>query len=227
MSELPEKIIITDGQPALALFYDPNESFALGREIAKLWEPVCPTEKVSRGTYSLRKRNFPVRADLAKGRDIGAYQARGEPGCLVVQWRDGTSVRHYLNSTKFLTAVGVQRLKAITAAELHALAPNRGRNFYFRQPPPEEVPEETPEDTPDETPLPAISYITTREAGSIGLRERLAKNHHQSRAIIVTVQWRSFHDPNSTYTEVYIAPQQEVWLGWNDPFQGITNARFA
>jgi hypothetical protein len=132
---VPSRIIQTEGQPALALFNNPNESYALSREFASLWQPVRPIETIPDPEYGAYLHDYPIRADLAPQRAIVGYQAPNEPGCLVVTWRDKRRSRHYINSPTFLRAVGITDLVSITTSDLHGLAPMRGRDFRVAPPP--------------------------------------------------------------------------------------------
>jgi len=132
---VPTKIIITDGQPGVALFDNPKESFALTYDFYKLWERVRPIQAVTPAEYSAALAEFPVRADLGAGYSIQAFQAAGEPGCLVVKWREGKVVRYYVNAPEFVSAVGLKDLAVITKDDLHSRAETRGRDFRIVAPP--------------------------------------------------------------------------------------------
>lgn len=128
-SGVPEAIVQTAGQPALVVFPERNESFALGCDFSNLWRGLR-VEQVSSTVYSATKAVAPVVADIYCDGRIQAYAPKGEPAALVIQYRDGVSRRHYINDKEFVKVItGSDRLIPISRQDFAARFPQRGTDF--------------------------------------------------------------------------------------------------
>ena len=128
-SGVPEAIVQTAGQPALAVFPERRESFALGCNFSNLWKGLR-VEQVSSTVYSATKSAAPVVADIHCDGRIQAYAPQGEPGALVIPYRDGASRRHYVSDVAFVKAItGSDRFIPISREDFAARFPQRGTDF--------------------------------------------------------------------------------------------------
>jgi len=128
-SGVPEAIIQTVGQPALAVFPERKESFALGCDFSNLWRGLR-VEQVSSTVFSATKAAAPVVADINCDGRIQAYAPQGEPGALVIRYRDGVSRRHYISDIEFVKVItGSDRLIPISRQDFAARFPQRGTDF--------------------------------------------------------------------------------------------------
>jgi hypothetical protein len=126
---VPEAIVQTAGQPALAVFPERRESFAVGCNFSNLWRGLR-VEQVSSTVYSATKAAAPVVADIYCDGRIQAYAPQGEPGALVIPYRDGVSRRHYINNIEFVKVItGSDRLIPISRQDFAARFPQRGTDF--------------------------------------------------------------------------------------------------
>lgn len=116
---VPDRIVITQGQPGLAVFSEFSTAYAISWDVYMRWSGRS-IEHISSDDYERIKTLYPVAADLAAGRGIRAYQVPGpgNPGCLVVPYRDGMVFRHHIDSVEWLAAVGLSNLTGISAEEL-------------------------------------------------------------------------------------------------------------
>ena len=107
---IPNYILVTSGQPSIAVFEGRRESFALGcPEIRDAWSAIL-SQNVSGADFSSLLSINPVVADLRCDGSISGYGLSDEgPGLLLITHRDGTPHRHYINSPLFLTALGSER----------------------------------------------------------------------------------------------------------------------
>ncbi|MEG4280511.1 hypothetical protein QUA62_24000 [Microcoleus sp. MON1_C1] len=128
-SGVPEAIVQTAGQPALAVFPERKESFALGCDFSNLWRGLS-VEQVSSTVYSATKAAAPVVADINCDGRVQAYAPQGEPAALVISYRDGVSRRHYINNTEFVRVItGSDRLIPISRQDFARRFPQRGTDF--------------------------------------------------------------------------------------------------
>ena len=128
-SGVPEAIVQTAGQPALAVFPERKESFAIGCDFSNLWRGLR-VEQVSSTVFSATKAAAPVVADIYCDGRIQAYAPSGEPGALVIRYRDGVIRRHYISDVEFVKVItGSDRLIPISRQDFAAQFPQRGTDF--------------------------------------------------------------------------------------------------
>lgn len=128
-SGVPEAIVQTAGQPALAVFPERKESFAIGCDFSNLWRGLR-VEQVSSTVFSATKAAAPVVADIYCDGRIQAYAPSGEPGALVIRYRDGVNRRHYISDVEFVKVItGSDRLIPISRQDFAAQFPQRGTDF--------------------------------------------------------------------------------------------------
>ena len=127
----PDRIIQTTGQPGVAIFPGLGISYAITWEVFILWSNKRTLEHVSAEEFGSLLTQNPVVADIAAGRGISGFMAPGEPGCLVIPYRDRTLHRHFINDAAWFTAVGIPSATPITSDALRALAPTRGTDLVL------------------------------------------------------------------------------------------------
>lgn len=128
-SGVPEAMIQAAGQPVIAVFPERGESFALGCNFSNLWRGLR-VEAVSSTVYRSTISAAPVVADIHCDGRVQAYAPQGEPVALVIQYRDGTSRRHYISDIEFARVItGSDRSISIFRQDFIARFPQRGTDF--------------------------------------------------------------------------------------------------
>jgi hypothetical protein len=126
---VPEAIVQTAGQPAIAVFPERKESFALGCDFSNLWRGLR-VEPVSSTVYRATISAAPVVADISCDGRVQAYAPQGEPVALVIQYRDGISRRHYISDVEFARVItGSDRSISISRQDFATRFPQRGTDF--------------------------------------------------------------------------------------------------
>ncbi|AFY54230.1 hypothetical protein Riv7116_1681 [Rivularia sp. PCC 7116] len=126
----PNFMIQTSGYPAVAVFADRKESFALGCPgIRNMWSKI-PLQQVSSRKYNTIQANNPVVADLRCDGSIEAYKLSDEgPGLLLIKHRNGVYHRHYIDSPGFISALRSGNLISIRGVSFRRVFPQRGTDF--------------------------------------------------------------------------------------------------
>ena len=128
-SGVPEAIVQTAGRPAIAVFPERKESFALGCDFSNLWRGLR-VEPVSSTVYRATISAAPVVADIHCDGRVQAYAPQGEPVALVIQYRDGISRRHYISDVEFARVItGSDRSISISRQDFAARFSQRGTDF--------------------------------------------------------------------------------------------------
>lgn len=131
---VPDYIIEYQGQPAIAVFEDVKQSYALGcPAFRNLWGGVPVQRAVSSTVFNQIMSVNPVVADIPCNGSVDPYAPGGEPGALVIRHRNGQSYRHYVNSLEFVKAVGGGDLIKIGREEFYNRFPNRGTDFRLKR----------------------------------------------------------------------------------------------
>jgi len=127
---VPDYIVEYQGQPAIAVFEDVRQSYALGcAGFRSLWSRVSVQRAVSSTVFNRIVEANPVVADIPCNGSVDPYSPSGEPGALVIRHRDGQYYRHYINSIDFVRTVGGGNLIPISRQEFYRRFPNRGTDF--------------------------------------------------------------------------------------------------
>jgi hypothetical protein len=127
---VPDYIVEYQGQPAIAVFEDVKQSYALGCPgFRNLWRRVPVQRAVSSAVFNNIVSANPIVADIPCNGSVNSYAPSGEPGALVFRHRDGQSYRHYINSLDFVKTVGGGNLIPISREEFYNQYPNRGTDF--------------------------------------------------------------------------------------------------
>ncbi|GET43244.1 hypothetical protein [Microseira wollei] len=123
-------IIEYQGQPAIAVFEDVKQSYALGCSgFSSLWSRVPVQRAVSPATFNRIVSANPIVADIPCNGSVDPYALSGEPGALVIRHRNGRYYRHYVDSIEFVRTVGGGDLIPISRQEFYKRFPNRGTDF--------------------------------------------------------------------------------------------------
>ena len=110
------------------MFPERKESFALGCSFSSLWS--LRVEQVSATIYYATQSAAPVVADIHCDGRVQAYAPQGEPGALVIPYRDGVSRRHYISNVEFAKVItGSDRFIQISAQDFAKRFPQRGTDF--------------------------------------------------------------------------------------------------
>lgn len=131
---VPDYIIEYQGKPAIAVFEDVKQSYALGcPRFRNLWSRVPVQRTVNSTLFNQIMSVNPVVADIPCNGSVDPYAPAGEPGALVIRHRDGQYYRHYVNSIEFVTAVGGGESIKIGREEFYNRFPNRGTDFRLKR----------------------------------------------------------------------------------------------
>jgi hypothetical protein len=131
---VPDYIIEYQGQPAIAVFEDVKQSYALGCSgFRSLWSRVPVQRAVSSAVFNQIMSVNPVVADIPCNGSVDPYAPTGEPGALVIRHRDGQQYRHYVNSIEFVRTVGGGTPIRIDRQEFYNRFPNRGTDFRLKR----------------------------------------------------------------------------------------------
>jgi hypothetical protein len=131
---VPDYIIEFQGQPAIAVFEDVRQSYALGCPgFRNLWSRVPVQRAVSSVVFNRIVSVNPVVADIPCNGSVDPYAPTGEPGALVIRHRNGQYYRHYVNSIEFVRTVGGGDLIPIARQEFYNRFPNRGTDFRLKR----------------------------------------------------------------------------------------------
>lgn len=131
---VPDYIIEYQGQPAIAVFEDVKQSYALGCSgFRSLWSRVPVQRAVSSAVFNQIMSANPVVADIPCNGSVDSYAPAGEPGALVIRHRDGQYYRHYVDSIEFVRKVGGGNLIDIAREEFYNRYPNRGTDFRLKR----------------------------------------------------------------------------------------------
>lgn len=126
---VPDYIVEFSGQPAIAVFEDVKQSYAIGcPAVRSLWSKVKVQKAVSSAIFNQIVAINPVVADIACNGRTRAYPT-GEPGALVIPYQNGSFCRHYVNSLEFFTATRAGGEIPISAQEFRNNFPCRGTDF--------------------------------------------------------------------------------------------------
>lgn len=127
---VPDYIVEYQGQPAIAVFENVKQSYALGCPgFRSLWSKVPVQRAVNSAVFNRIIQANPVVADIPCNGSVDPYAPSGEPGALVIRHRDGQNYRHYINSIEFVRTVGGGNLIPISRQEFYDRFPNRGTDF--------------------------------------------------------------------------------------------------
>ncbi|MBS9390231.1 MAG: hypothetical protein HEQ33_15615 [Dolichospermum sp. WA123] len=127
---VPDYIVEYKGQPAIAVFEDVKQSYALGCPgFRSLWKKVLVQQAVNSAVFNRIISANPIVADIPCNGSVDPYAPSGEPGALVIPHRDGKSYRHYINSLDFVKTVGGGNLIPISREEFYKRFPSRGTDF--------------------------------------------------------------------------------------------------
>jgi hypothetical protein len=127
---VPDYIVEHKGQPAIAVFEDVKQSYALGCPgFRSLWKKVPVQQAVSSAVFNRIVSANPIVADIPCNGSVNPYAPSGEPGALVFSHRDGQYYRHYINSLDFVKTVGGGELIQISREKFYNRYPNRGIDF--------------------------------------------------------------------------------------------------
>ncbi len=128
---VPDYIVEFSGQPAIAVFEDVKQSYAIGcPAVRSLWSKVKVQKAVSPAIFNQIVAINPVVADIPCNGNTEAWAPKGEPGALVIPSRDGKpSCRHYVNSLDFFTATRAGGERPISAQDFRNKYPCRGTDF--------------------------------------------------------------------------------------------------
>jgi hypothetical protein len=127
---VPDYIVEYRGQPAIAVFEDVNQSYAIGcPAVRSLWSKVNVQRAVTSAIFNQIIAINPIVADLPCNGRVRAYAPKGEPGALVIPYRDGSFCRHYVNSTAFFAATRAGGEIPISAQDFRSEFACRGTDF--------------------------------------------------------------------------------------------------
>jgi hypothetical protein len=130
----PDYIVEYQGQPAIAVFEDVNQSYAIGcAKFRSVWSKVPVQRAVSSAVFNTIVNTNPVVADIPCNGSVDPYAPSGEPGALVFQHRDGKYYRHYIDSLDFVKTLGGGDLIKISREDFYQRFPNRGTDFRLRR----------------------------------------------------------------------------------------------
>lgn len=128
-AETPTALMVTPGQPLVALFQPRHEAYAIGcSDLANLWNAV-PVQRLSPQEWGQMIKANPITAHISCDSRTTPFDEIGQPGGLIFEHEDHKKYRHYVNNAAFRDAIrGVPVLSA-PSAEILRLAPNRGPDF--------------------------------------------------------------------------------------------------
>ena len=127
---VPDYIVEFSGQPAIAMFEDVKQSYAIGcPALRSLWSKVQVQRSVSSAIFNQIIAINPIVADIPCNGRVRAYSPKGEPGALVIPYRNCSLCRHYVNSTAFFTATCAGGEIPISAQDFRSQFACRGTDF--------------------------------------------------------------------------------------------------